>query len=39
MLVERRSERAGFLMENQIRSDFFIGRVNVGFLYVASSTG
>ncbi|MGX1376444.1 hypothetical protein RKD56_003562 [Priestia megaterium] len=38
MLVERRSERAGFLMENQIRSDFFIGRVNVGFLYVAPSS-
>jgi hypothetical protein len=38
MLVERRSERAGFLMENQIRSDFFIGRVNVCSLYVAPSS-
>jgi hypothetical protein len=38
MLVERRSERAGFLMENQIRSDLFIGRVNVCPLYVAPSS-
>jgi len=27
------------LMKNQIRSDFFIGMVNVGFMYVGASSG
>lgn len=38
MLVEGRSERVGFLIKNPTRSDFFMVKVNVDFMYVCASS-
>jgi hypothetical protein len=37
LVEEDPNDESRFLMENQLRSDFFICRVNVGFMYVAMS--
>ncbi|ADF38261.1 hypothetical protein BMD_1400 [Priestia megaterium DSM 319] len=38
-MKEDPNDESRFLMKNQIRSDFFIGMVNIGFMYIVSSSG
>ncbi|ADE68451.1 Aa_trans domain-containing protein [Priestia megaterium] len=38
-MKEDPNDESRFLMKNQIRSDFFIGMVNVGIMYVGASSG
>jgi len=37
-LKEDPNDELRFLMENQLRSDFFIGMINVGFMYFVASS-
>ncbi|RMA94744.1 hypothetical protein DEU44_0889 [Priestia megaterium] len=37
-MKENPNDESRFLVENQTRSDFFIGRVNVGFMYITASS-
>ncbi len=38
-LVKSPDDESRFLMENLTRSGFFIGRMNVAFMYVVASSG